>query len=306
MNPIREAIIFAENERLNNLLTRDFSDFDFVEPDEVERQRLKHLIISMDIPEQNLLFFVYGYGHSFEELEDLFNIEHAQARILYISSCLAELLAYEDKFISEKSLKEVSIEAMREMDASYLEENTQAVGRPIKSLAKYFRIPRNRFAGALASCLVLVFLFLGANALANGKIFKFILEKYEQYSSFLFDGEENREALSDFTIDLSYIPEDFLLEKTEKILENEFREYSTLHGDKLFFVINRGNYKSNLDTEEAHIEELEIEGEKAYLWERRSMTYLVSSKNSIPYEIYGKISREEIIRMAENIKIVRE
>lgn len=57
MDKIRAAIKLAEKERLQNLLAQELMQDVFIEPDDEERKILKDLILKMDVPQQNLLFF---------------------------------------------------------------------------------------------------------------------------------------------------------------------------------------------------------------------------------------------------------
>ena len=309
MDKIRAAIKFAEKERLQNLLAQELMQDVFIEPDDEERKILKNLILKMDVPQQNLLFFVYGYGHSFTEVENILAVEQAEARLRLISSYLAELLGYEGKFIAKSTLEELSIEAMKELDAqdaSHAKVIEQAQSKPFTAKRKYFQIFSSKVTSGLVACLILAILLIGANVLADGKIFAFITEKFETYTSFIFQSEAPVERLPDVSLELGYVPDGFTLVKTEELLDVQINEYRNSEDDKLVFVISKGSADFLLDTEDTQVEEIDRHNEKIYLWERRGLMYLVSSKEGLAYQIYGNVSREEILNMHEQIKIIHD
>ena len=309
MEKIREAIKLAENERLQNLLTRELSKHDFIEPDARERETLKQLIFTMDIPQQNLLFFVYGYGYSFQEVEDILGVEKAETKLRFISSYLAELLGYESKFIAESALEEISLEAMNELDKQVVShagviEKTKSSSFATKR--KGLQIFSNKVASGLAACFVLAFLLIGTNALADGKIFAFITEKFERYSSFIFQSDAPIESIRAVSLELGYIPEGYKLVKTKDVVDAQISEYRNSEQEKFVFVISRVSADFLLDTEKSQVEEFDDNNEKVYLWERRGLMYLVSSEEGIAYHLYGDISREEILNIHEHIKITHD
>ncbi|WP_058487020.1 DUF4367 domain-containing protein [Defluviitalea phaphyphila] len=68
---------------------------------------------------------------------------------------------------------------------------------------------------------------------------------------------------------------------------------------KLFSLPNEG--KSYYDTENTNIEEITLKGSQAYMWQTDDVIYLIWYQDGVECHIVGNLSRDEILKIAENI-----
>jgi dipeptidyl aminopeptidase/acylaminoacyl peptidase len=143
---------------------------------------------------------------------------------------------------------------------------------------------------------------LAVNAEAREKVFDWIIETFPQFSIFTSQNidEDNPVELTAFNI--NYVPRGFeLVDRNEgrtKLIYN----YSTKNDQKLTIIFSLSSEgKSYYDTENAEIEEFVFKGSRAYIWQTSEITYLIWYQDGIECHISGNISKDEIIKVAENI-----
>lgn len=306
MKNFKEAILLEEERRYKEFSNKELSSCGIFLPSEEEKIKLIALIESLIIPHQNLLFLYYGYNHSYDEIEEILGIENAKGLHRFISSYLAELLGYTDKYIIDSSLKQVSILAMGEIDKKDQKvygscEKTYYNNKKKRILSCAFF--RNKVASFILVALISGTLLLGINAFANGKLFEFILERSREYTSFLYksaDGADTIKRSNNYlNVDniSSYIPKRFSETKNFNACDVKIVIFKSDEGDKIIIKANLENQRTYLNTEDDTIEEVSINGNNTYIWSKNNTYFLVSSKNNISYQIVGDISREEILEI---------
>lgn len=148
------------------------------------------------------------------------------------------------------------------------------------------------------------------NPQARGAFTNAVIEFYENNIKFYFiSGEEDSRDFRNYeNVYASYIPEGFVLK--EKYTEYEAvgyryeNERDGLSYD-IFVSLNEG-LSVHTDKNKDNIEGLSISGREAYIIvgenEGKPYSTLIITGNSITVTVYGKLTREEIIRVGESLK----
>ena len=113
--------------------------------------------------------------------------------------------------------------------------------------------------------------------------------------------EEKPTPQQDDRLKLNYIPEGFVLNDT-----NETSESITLifTKEKLYFQASMESIDINfgIDTENATVEKLKINGCEAMYISNPNINAIIWHDNNYAYSIFGNITKNDIIKIAENTK----
>ena len=102
----------------------------------------------------------------------------------------------------------------------------------------------------------------------------------------------------------TYIPEGFSHKETKLRMKTSSLVYTNSEGMNLVFTIVLPDSNMSIDTENMTKEELQIKGHDAILYEKRdkSKSHILINYEDCIIAIFGPISPEEIIKIAESIK----
>ena len=133
------------------------------------------------------------------------------------------------------------------------------------------------------------------------QVMNFFIELTDSYTKIDFTNEKADNPAESGNIKLDYLPEGFSLCKSEIEDDKVFLQFEK--EAKYFNILRRGsNSAMNIDSENAEIERIDINGKEAYYSTNENINILVFHDNTYSYEISGNIEREEIISIAQNIK----
>lgn len=308
MPDIRERMVALRKERLLKLSQK--TDFKYKDLNPSEEDELLKNILSISEDRQNILIFKHYYKNTFKEIEDIFDIENAKGEYINLVCILSENLGIEKAIISEKSMKNVCERAASNINDEIMQDFNAYSNSEIKQTHKTkiaFRFG-NSIKRQVASIILLVFissgLLLGSNAYAEGKVFEWIINTFEKYTSFNIE-KENETNKSDAKIEISYIPEGFELNR--KTSKNSMDIY--YYKNKNNHIVIKFIYDSlntGLNTENENKDEFEYEGNKIITWEKSSKNYFVFIKNEVACQIYGNLDKDEFIKIYNSIIVKDE
>lgn len=114
------------------------------------------------------------------------------------------------------------------------------------------------------------------------------------------DYAQNRYSDSDIT--LNYIPEGFKL--ADKVKSSESIDLLFKNDEKSYFYFNVNDItvQSSIDTENATVENITVNGYDGVYISNDNINALVWHDNRYSYDIIGNISKENIIKIAKNLK----
>ncbi len=133
------------------------------------------------------------------------------------------------------------------------------------------------------------------------RFMNFILERTQYDTNIKFTDDASKAENYKFgEIKLEYVPEGFKLEKNETL--EEYLNLTFKNGQE-FFKFHTRDIKGSLsiDTEDANVKELTINGREAIYSENSSNRILVWNDGEMAYILTGNISESEFVKIAENI-----
>ncbi len=304
MADIRAYMIENRKNRLEKLAEK--TDFRYIDLTAQQENRLFLSILSMPIENQNLLIFKNYYNHSFAEIEDITGIENAKGEYLNLLGILSEKLNIDSAMISESSMQKVCQRVAEKINEEIMKDFEQ-FNKELKPAsndrkrAKFTSVFSSKVASIALIFLISSALLVGANAYAQGKIFKWIVKTFEEYTSFNIAEEDtfNKDAVS---IEIGYIPEGFELKK--KTIIDSMDMYYYKNGKKqLIIKFLYNNVDSGLNTENMVQEEFELDNIKVITWEKENKHYFVLNVNGIACQIYGDITKDEFMKIYNDISL---
>jgi len=133
------------------------------------------------------------------------------------------------------------------------------------------------------------------------KVLNFIIEISDDSTGLAVVGNENenKSELSEYEFLLEYIPKGLELEY--QAIDSEFITIQYASDEYYFnFSVSSAN-KMRIDTENAAIHQLTINGRKAFYSTNDNVNILVWYDDNFIYDVTGTISKEDIIKIAENL-----
>ncbi len=179
-----------------------------------------------------------------------------------------------------------------------------------KEMAKLFASmePKKTKVVPLKRVLILVAVLTGLLVAAvgtiatNPKIINMFRKPTETYTEIRFDeAEVTGGTYSTENITLGYVPEGMELIKS---VENEETVNLSFQKGEDFFRIRmlKASPASDLDNEESSEEKIQIWGKDAFIQERDGNTSIKWETDDYWFTLLGNLSREELIKIAENIQ----
>lgn len=132
------------------------------------------------------------------------------------------------------------------------------------------------------------------------RFLNFILETGAPNTDYSF-GDDGDQSYSDDEIALEYIPEGFRLELNKSIRDSVYLHF-TNNEEYFTFSITGIDGRASLDTEDRIAENLEVNGKEAVYTSNKNINSLIWHNDEQVYKIAGNISKDEIIKIAKNVK----
>ena len=164
--------------------------------------------------------------------------------------------------------------------------------------SKHKKIRKHILIAAIIVLTILLALALTVGAFRE-KIIDFTLDIANKNSEIQFEKEE--EIFFEKTnMNINYIPEEF---EEEKRYTSDGYVYAKYSYGNLWFTVEKEIVPDNMtiDTENAEITEIKINGSKAVISSKENLTIIVWSKGDYAYTVTGNIEKEELIDISKNI-----
>lgn len=151
------------------------------------------------------------------------------------------------------------------------------------------------------ACILLVIVSVASVSVMSvdawrSKVMSFIFDPKAPNTDFSF----NAESYSDSKISIGYIPENFNLTYYD---DENGMALSFENGDLYFDIhIDSAEGSVGIDTEDAVIEELTIQGYKAIYSSNKRVNILLWNDEKDVYTICGNIDKEDMLKIGESIK----
>lgn len=232
-----------------------------------------------------------------------------------------------DKFLNEELfevvLEKAFIEHEKDMLKSYPADDELESEYPIskKEIRRFKNIVKEKEYGkklvrvyleraaVIVLCMIsLFFALVMTSPEVRAAVENVILKWYGKYTEFIFTESTTglvAEKIED--VEIGYIPEEFNLEFEERLETQIYAYYLSEADANKFFTINvfiNNNGTLAFDNESLEYENMEISGQEAWLMydDEEANGGIVIVGKSITIDIAGYLSKEELVKIAENIK----
>lgn len=173
-----------------------------------------------------------------------------------------------------------------------------------ESLKKF----RGISAKLLKSAAVVFFiLFIGSSILLFSveafrvKAINFIMEIKKEYTEIRTKSPGEDAALKEIYLP-DYIPEGFEISKTEVFSASKIIHYSNDKGQVIAFAqYNNENASLRIDTEEAKVEKIVINGSEGLLVEKEQLITILWHNDNFSFYLKSKTDKDLLIKIAESI-----
>ena len=115
------------------------------------------------------------------------------------------------------------------------------------------------------------------------------------------DGKNENYRIGNFSIE--YIPDGFQLEKQREIDQEIYLLFENSENALISITVSQSNGVHSVDTEDAYIEEITINGIKSLYSTKDGNNILAMCSEKGIVTIQSTISRDEIVKIARNIEI---
>ena len=162
---------------------------------------------------------------------------------------------------------------------------------------RYHKLTRSAARAILIAAIILA-IATATIAATFGR--EFIVQKYKEYSTYSVVDTSNIKDVDD--IEVGYIPKGFSLSKKE-IIDSSL-VYSYKNGDKWFSIYKSKIYhEMSFDTEYKNSEKIKTDNFEGVYYENPNTNYsgIIWNNGVFNYTVEGKTSKEELIKIAENI-----
>lgn len=134
------------------------------------------------------------------------------------------------------------------------------------------------------------------------KIMNFVVEMKQTHSKIVF--EENSTKGDTYTSDeltIGYLPDGFQLEKSD-VKKNKVN--LVFKGDEKYFIFSMNDINGSMiiDTENATIKKVMINGQEAFFSSNSNINILVWHEGEFSYRLSGTIDENEMVKIAKNTK----
>ncbi|WP_312645079.1 DUF4367 domain-containing protein [Hydrogenoanaerobacterium sp.] len=169
----------------------------------------------------------------------------------------------------------------------------------------------NRKAAKKAAAIVLV-AFIGLSVAAMSveavrtTVINFFVSVQDEYTSVKADSTDSEpiQQISErFAGKLpTYIPDGFIIKQVNEYEKSLGLTYEKNNGDKILFSIHMGANDVSFDTEDAQMNEIKINGKKAFISEKATGMVLLMFHNENAYQLSGNIDQKTAVKIMQSIE----
>lgn len=314
---MKDVCLLSFKDELEKISILNVSNINYQTLNEEQMNQLAIKIGLLPLEYRNILFFRYCFNITPSETDKILGIENAKGKLRYTQKMLSSFMGLDGLWIDDSSMKRACEIALVEDTKDY--DNTQTLhklkySKLFKRKLKDINIKQNpkdifislakRAAVILLVCFLSFSSILVVNAEAREKVFDWIIEVFPRFSVFTPKNiYENANTVELTSLKINYIPNGFEMVDIHEGRSMLIYEYLSDNDQELIIKLlsPNGKGKSYYDTENAEIEEFIFKDSKAFIWHIDKMTYLIWHQDGIECHISGSLSKEEILKVAENI-----
>lgn len=174
-----------------------------------------------------------------------------------------------------------------------------------RKLRSRYQLLSKRVAIFIALALVGIFVTTMSVEAFRIKLFNIVTEGTDKYTKVsIVETENGIESQVDWDSYYApeYIPEGYTYSNSENFGDIKIIFYSDASGKEIQFSQTPVNPEYQIDTEDAVVTEVIVNGGKGILFEKEGLLTLIWTIDNKTFNIIGEIERDEIMKMAESSK----
>jgi hypothetical protein len=250
-----------------------------------------------------LMFSKYCFLLMPSEAEFFYQIKNAKGDLLYCRKLLSFIMNVKGGLISDNSMRQACNMALKE----YLDKEFYATEQQIIFLHPKIRMSLKKLARRVTVAAIVAAMTFSTMMIANAdfreRVVSWAVETFEKYSIFELKSDESPTIQGLQQYAPHYIPANFHLLNTIEQPSLIFYEYGDERDGVLNVLMSLSNTRIYMDTEGIDLEMLELSDGSAYYYEKEGNSYIMYERNGYYFEVYGTISKEEVIQIAEGITV---
>ncbi len=319
-NFMREVCRQALENDFARLERSDVSDTPIRLLDEKEVPTLALKITALPAEYMNTLFLRYYFNFSPEDTNAMLVTTHSIGRLRYTKSMLSHFMGLDGAVVDDHSMRLACEAALSEYTAHdprnvwRIPKYSNAFRKKLKLIkaaqksASMAVVVMKRVAVFILICAISFSTALVANAKLRERFLNWVVETFPKFSIFTTQIEEPSTvaAVSQSDIEFGYLPDEYELKDISQGRRMLMYNFLSGDGDKLLkisFVISQPGAKAYFNTENVEIQCVPFKKSDAYTWKTDNITCFIWLEENIECQIFGNIDYDEIIKIAENIKL---
>lgn len=313
---MKEACGLSFQTELQRFMELDIKEIAYQTLSMAQINVLAHKINLLPLEYRNILFLRYYFGNTATEIDKILETEYVKGKLLYIQKILSKRIGLDNSWIGNTSMKtacklalEEDMKVYNKLQATYKPNYSRAFRRKLKDIhniqnySGIYKTIVKRIAILILISTIGFTAVLAVNVEAREKIFGWLIETFSEFSIF-----QQQDTVDETDIDLksfkiNYVPVGFDLIDTNEGESILIYNYLTKDKKELMIklLISFNKEQSYYNTEGIEIEKITFKDSQAYIWEKSQVTYLVWYQDGTEFHISGDLSKNEIIKVKENI-----
>ena len=191
------------------------------------------------------------------------------------------------------------LESVEELPEEFYQELDENVNKKIKEYEKHVSLKKTIAILVAATLLISIF---SVTAFAGEKIKDFFVEIFDTHSRLTVD--ENEKPSSDYTIDITYIPDNFVITKEKKDFALCLYEWKNEDAIITLAYNIATNSSLNIDTENSNYTTITFEKFAVHRTEKYGQIDAIWTDGKMIYSLSGYgVKWEEMVKIIEGITL---
>jgi len=290
-----------------------------IELDPIQVFDLSKKILALPDDDISLLLLYYSFGLAFEDISSLLQLGNVKDKLKYADHLLATGIGLsKSEMIDNFSMRDACNSALdayaKDEDLDVVPTYSRNFVREMQKL-KLIRTHANIYINVLQKVAVIFLVIVisigiafGVNAQFRESVYRWFRDTFQQFTEFMLTTNETSRSEPSFQELLMhrpiFIPDGYTLESIKELFPSVYFDFINTEGEMLTIIGHLPNEAIvALNTEGAEVERVLFREEYAYYWTLDCISYFVFILDGYHFNIVGRLDREKIVKIAENIKI---
>jgi hypothetical protein len=290
----------------------------FVELSSSQISDLAQRVLAFPDDDISILLLHYALGFDCNDISEFLKQDNIKGKLRYADQLFSTGMGLsESEVISKVDMRsacEIALEEYTKSDVGlaspHYSRSFMKAMRRIKAIRRYRGVWVNVMQKAAIILLAVGISFgitVSVNAEFREKVYRWLIETFPQFSYFgiMTDTPDRETSFEELLLYRpTYIPDGYSEIPTENYSPIVSFIYDNSNGDMLTIIGRLSDDEAMaLNTEGAEVEISLFHGEDAFYWVKDGLSYYVFILDGYKFSIVGQCERNDIVRIAENVKV---